>query len=987
MANQEQKRVTDHNHSGIAPSFVAGVGASAGGLEALDSLFSNMPADSSIAFVVIQHLSPDYKSLMVELLSKRTDMEVIRAENNMEVFANCVYLIPPKKIMTISDGRLQLKDKDPHGILNLPINDFLVSLAEDKANRAIAIILSGTGSDGTLGVQAIKEAGGVVLVQDPDSAKFNGMPRSAIAHGFVDYTLPPDEIPSVLMQHAANWSPTHKENVDWAISDEGKLASIFQLVKKQTGVDFSQYKTTTSLRRLQRRLQMNRLTSLSEYLDYLVCTPGEVKLFYNEMLIKVTNFFRDREPFTLLADLIPELVETKEAGDVIRVWSCGCSTGEEAYSLAMLFRETLDTMQSGVDVKIFATDLDRNSIEFASAGEYPAHIAADVPQPYLEKYFEWDGEHYRIVRSIRESVVFAPHNLAKDPPFTRIDLVCCRNLLIYLQPDIQRQILSYFGFSLRANGYLFLGSSESIGDFSDQFKTINSHWKIYQIRDYDAGSFAKRLNFYPEGPQALQLPKMQKVQRKESKSTVLTAVIKALVEGGARSCAVVNETYEIVYLFGEIEQFFSFSSGETSLNILDLVEKDLSMAISMAFGRAQKETKTIFCHGLDLRRNGQNCTVDVAVRRVLPGFASQNYFLVLIDSRDNKKIPQKQEDSFVLSEQATIRVNELEDDLRYTQENLQATIEELETANEELQATNEELLSSNEELQSTNEELQSVNEELYTVNSEYQNKIDELTEVNNDIDNLLRCTDIGSIFLDRQAIIRRFTPAATQYINLIDMDVGRSFFDLSHKLEYEDLFGDVRFAMTHHEAVSKEVKDRDGGRILLKIFPYITESREKNGIVINFVDLSMLGDLESRLANMHREKDLIFEIMPDPLFYYDAGLKLLWATENSFSLLQQPPSELIGTAAKNIQKQILGSPASTLPALRAQRTGERIHMEFTGEDGKKWMVSALPISHVPGNQRRRTTVVEQWRLYDENVATRAGDICIRPDEQVKEVRR
>lgn len=496
------------------PFYIAGIGASAGGLEALQQLFQNMPTNTGIGFVVIQHLSPDYKSLMVELLSKYTEMPVIRAEHNMEVRPDCVYLIPPKKNMTIVEGRLQLKEKTPVVPVNLPIDIFFISLARDLGDRTIGIILSGTGSDGTRGVRAIKEAGGMIMVQEEESAKFNGMPRSAVATGVADFILPPEEIPGDLMnyvQHRRKRVPAISPVR--SLSEDETLVRLFQLVKNQTNVDFSHYKPSTASRRIQRRMHVNRIETLAEYLQFVMRAPREVSQLYNEMLIGVTNFFRDPETFEKLEkEIIPELLKDRDLRNPIRVWCSGCATGEEAYSLAILFKEAVDGGGRPVNVKIFATDIDRDSLEFASAGVFPESIAADLSRERLQRFFKRAAGKYHVVRQLREMVVFAPHNLISDPPFTRIDLISCRNLLIYLEPVLQKKIFSYFCFALNREGYLVLGSSESIGDFNDQFYTVSSKDKIYQLRKEGKHGLAKHLALNSSEPgRTLTMPKSQRL--------------------------------------------------------------------------------------------------------------------------------------------------------------------------------------------------------------------------------------------------------------------------------------------------------------------------------------------------------------------------------------------------------------------------------------------------------------------------------------------
>jgi two-component system CheB/CheR fusion protein len=935
------------------PFYIVGIGASAGGLEALEQLFRNMPTNSGVGFVVIQHLSPDYKSLMVELLSKHTSMRVLRAESDMAVLPDRIYLIPPKKSMTIFDGCLQLKEKDPTIQVNLPIDIFFASLARDQGDRAIGIILSGTGSDGTRGVRAIKEAGGMIMVQEEHSAKFNGMPRSAVATGVADFILPPEEMPGDLMDYVQHRRKREATLLPFSnLSDDDTLGKIFQLVKNQTNVDFSNYKPSTAGRRIQRRLHVNRIETLADYLQHIMRTPREVSQLYNEMLIGVTNFFRDPETFNKLEkDIIPELLRDRDRKNPIRVWCSGCSTGEEAYSLAILFKEAIDACGRPLDVKIFATDIDRDSLEFASAGVFPESIAADLSQERLQRCFRSASGKFHISRQIREMVVFAPHNLINDPPFTRIDLISCRNLLIYLQPVLQKKIFSYFCFSLNPAGYLMLGSSESIGDCNDQFRTISSKWKLYQLRSAGKKGLPTQLSLAGVQPgTSLAMPKSQHLRRKKDKGEVLEVICRALIESQGKSCIVVNDQFQLTYVFGEVNDFVSFTTGAASLDILSLVPKPLSLVLSTTLHRARKENKTIFYKGVVLNKGADTRTLNVSVQKMLVDDNHRSYYFIFLESIERVLNDQEVSAVLDLQEQAGRRVNDLENDLQFSHENLQATIEELETSNEELQATNEELLSSNEELQSTNEELQSVNEELFTVNNEYQNKIQELTSVNNDIDNLLRCTDIGSTFLDKDCIIRRYTPAAAQYVNIIEKDVGRSFFDLTHQLHYKTFADDVRFVMASNEMVATEVKHKDGTPVLIKIFPYLDEQQNINGVVINFVDLSAIAKIELELLQMHKEKDIVLDYLPEAVLYYNPQLEVIWANQKAFLTLEMTAKELIGRHAGQIWQKDAESTAIS-PARQALEKGIPCAHTFDKGQGEKWYVQSIPIHGANGSIR------------------------------------
>lgn len=925
------------------PFYIVGVGASAGGLEALEQLFINMPSNTGFGFVIIQHLSPDYKSLMVELLSKHTDMQVIKAEDGIAVTPNTVFILPPKKIITIYDGRLELKEKDPKAPINLPIDIFFSSLAKDKGDQAIGIILSGTGSDGTRGVRVIKECGGLIMVQEESSAKFDGMPRSAMATGVVDFVIKPDEMPAELQRYVNQHISRTMHAVQNTMETENdKLNAIFQLVKNQNNIDFSQYKSSTVARRIQRRMDVNRLDSLHDYLQFLVRTPREVTQLCKEMLIGVTNFFRDPQAFKIVKEVIlPKLISDRQANDPIRVWCGGCSTGEEAYSLAILFAEVIRDYSKIVEVKIFATDVDREALEFASVGSYPDSVAADIPTDYLKRYFNHINGKYTIHRQIREMIVFAPQNITKDPPFTRMDFIICRNLLIYIQQQLQKKIFSLFRFALKPEGYLFLGGSETIGDYADHFKAVDTKWKIYQLRNDSKRALDDTIRMSID-KQVQILPRAHKRKKANDKEELLESLVRSMLDSQSQSCIVVNEKFQLTYTFGDLQNFISFSSGEATLEILSLVPKDLSLALSTALHRAKKEGKTIIYNGVLLKDGGRNAIVNISVNRLKLANQQQNYFLIFIELVEKETDSDDKESAIDVQAQISQHVTDLENDLNFTRENLQATVEELETSNEELQAANEELLSSNEELQSTNEELQSVNEELFTVNTEYQQKLSEMTELNNDIENLMRCTDIGSVFLDDQLLIRRYTPAVNQYVNIIEKDLGRQFFDLSHKLRYDLLSEDASSVLETQEPMEKEVSHIDGRSVLLKIFPYLDELQNTKGIVINYVDLTVIKDIALELMQMKSEKDIILDSFTDTILYYNSELEVVWANAKAFEVFAKDPETLIG--AKHSQVWFNSDKCKGEgPAFDAFESGKPCSHEIEDHAGRKWILEDIPV--------------------------------------------
>ncbi|KAF0195690.1 MAG: two-component system chemotaxis family CheB/CheR fusion protein [Bacteroidetes bacterium] len=834
-----------------------GIGASAGGLEALEVFFRNMPINSGMAFIVVQHLSPDYKSLMGELLSRYTTMEIFRAEDGIMVEPDSVYLIPPKKNMTMFHGKLFLTEQDTNRGLNLPIDIFLRSLAQDKGTDSIGIILSGTGSDGTLGIRAIKEAGGMVMVQDDQSAKFDGMPRSSIATGLVDYILPPDKMPEELIKFVKHPYINKTGKIENIISkDEDILTKILKIVREKVGVDFSFYKPATILRRLEKRISINQISKIENYISYLNQSPTEARILYKELLIGVTQFFRDQEAFNVTREkVIPDIFKNKQPGGNIRIWSVGCSTGEEAYSLAILFREYMDENKIDLDVKVFATDLDSESIEYASAGVYPESIISDVLPDRLRSYFLKRENSYIVSERIRRMVIFASHNILKDPPFTKIDLIVCRNMLIYLNSAMQRRIMAMFYYSLVQTGHLFLGSSETVGEIADGYSTISSKWKVYKVKHgyrlpaqytFHNTITSLRDNRYKNRPDGIPVP-ANDVFRIEN-------IYEDLVAGFLPPGVLLDSRLDLIHVFKDASRFLRIPQGKANLNILKMVLPEISVVLGSLLHKVAKEKKELIFREVQIILNNQLTYIDIGCRIIEEGRGKTTYFLVTFIEKQTTESESVRVDDFDLKSHYSERFSELERELQYTRENLQATIEELETSNEELQSTNEELIASNEELQSTNEELQSVNEELYTVNSEYQNKIEELTQLTNDMNNLLKNTNIGTLFLDKFLRIRRYTPAITKTINVMDMDIGRPVFHISHNLIYDSFQADIEKILETLVSKELEVLDKASNCYLMRMLPYRTIENAVDGVVLTLIEITERKRLEERIRS---ERELL----------------------------------------------------------------------------------------------------------------------------------
>jgi len=876
------------NSDPTRPTHYVGIGASAGGLEAIEAFFTNMPANSGLAFIVVQHLSPDYKSMMVELLSKKTEMGVYRAENGMIVKANCLYLIPPKKNLSIFHGELVLKDQTggrDRGI-NLPIDIFLRSLAEDQAEKAIAIILSGTGSDGTRGVRAVKEYGGMVMVQNEGSAKFDGMPRAAASTGVADFILTPHEMPAQLKAYVKHPYVSREKRSDTLLSDEDGLTRIFSELREKTKVDFTYYKPSTITRRIERRMTVNQMNELKEYVAFLESHPGEVITLYRELLIGVTSFFRDPDAMGELREKhLPALLKQHERGE-IRFWVSGCSTGEEAYTIAILAKEVIDELKIHPNLKIFATDIDRDAIMAAGQGIYPESITADLTPRLLGKYFIPREENYQIARQIREMVVFAQHNLVKDPPFTKTHLVSCRNLLIYLQPVLQHKALEMFNFSLNADGILFLGSSETVGEMTDYFEVLHQKFKIYRCRgkartpQTEMSGEPPNSRFKMDAYTPFRHPDKYRAPRE---NPMIMRYLELLGGGYIPLSLIVNEQMEIAHIIGNTEGFLKVPSGQALYDINKMASRDLAIPLATGLHRVFRTGKEMTYSNIPIKHLGESKSIRLRILP-LPGKKGQEPFATVFFEEIEKRPSEapEAEETYDVGAEAQQRIRDLEQEVQFARENLQATIEELETSNEELQATNEELLASNEELQSTNEELQSTNEELYTVNSEYQNKINELTELNNDFDNLLTSSRIGNLFLDENLDIRKYSPEIANIFNIMEKDIGRPLSHLSHKLVGFDPLKAARKVLKHEETLERELQTKNGKWYLARILPYYIAPKVYSGVLMTFVDITELQLARDNLTDSRQTYKDMIEYMPAGFFVYGLNEKgqLILETSN-----------------------------------------------------------------------------------------------------------
>ena len=821
-----------------ASPLIIGIGASAGGLEALQQFFQNMPANSGLSFVVVQHLSPDYKSLMADILGKHTQMRVLQAENEMQIRPNTVYLIPPKNNMTLRDGRLFLTEF-VHGMLNHPIDIFFTSLAEEQKERAIAVILSGTGSDGTSGIKIVKEHGGLVIVQNPDSAKFDGMPRSAINTGLADFVLSPDGIVDEILNFSSY--PTiirPQENAD-LFSDEETFSRIYAVLKKNSGIDFTNYKRSTVLRRIERRMVVTHSAGLADYVKFLAANAEEASILVKEILIGVTNFFRDPAFFEKLKqNVIYNIVEHAGEKDPIRVWSAGCSTGEEAYSLAILFRETLDELGVQRDIKIFATDVDSRAIEQAGKGVYTESILDDVSPERLARFFSKKNELYTISKEIRRMIIFAPHNMLSDPPFGKLDLICCRNVMIYFQPVLQRSLFSIFHSALKNGGYLFLGKSETAGEFSTVFRPVCSAEKIYIHKGEGKVDEFTPPTFNIPNIRTV-APKTVSMRDRENGEYALESSYIHFLETFLPASVVLNESNQVIHFFGDYMDYLSIAPGRATFNFFSMINRDLSLVASTALNRCRSEHIAVTYTGITVDCPAGRKVIDLTVSPV-SGREKEDTGLIAVLFLENRTASDEGiigvTEKYDVDTTAARRIADLEQELHESQNDLKSTIGELETVNEELQAANEELLTANEELQSSNEELQSVNEELYTVNTEYQQKLDELTMLTNDLSNFLSSTMIGILFVDSNLNIRKFTEYVGREFQLMEHDIGRSLQIFAHSFPDEDIISDANDVLKNLVPIDREVTAMSGRFYTLRIAPYRTTENNIRGLVITIID-------------------------------------------------------------------------------------------------------------------------------------------------------
>lgn len=863
---------------------IVALGASAGGLDALEQFFEHMPSDSGMGFVVVTHQHPDQLSMMAELLGRKTEMSVRQVSESTRVQPNHVYTVEPGYDLAILGGVLQPMRGTQPRLTHMPIDYFFSSLAHDQKECAVAVVLSGTGSDGSVGLREIKGQLGMVMVQAEQSAQYGGMPHSAIATELVDYVLPAPDMPETLIRYVEGLLPGRPHPGARVAPEFEALQQIFVLVRDRTGHQFSQYKQSTIGRRIERRMNVHRLDGVRRYVRYLQNNPGEVDALFKELLIGVTSFFRDPEAWEALSEALPALLQGKPDDYEVRAWVPGCSTGEEAYSLAIMFREIMDDQKRPLSVQVFATDLDQSSIDVARLGLYPPGIANNVSPERLARFFTREDDSYRIRKDVREMLVFAAQNLITDPPFTKLDLLCCRNLLIYLDTPLQRRLVPMFHYALRQQGLLFLGTSESIGTFVDLFSAVDMKAKIFRRSDVPPGTYVAELPAgRPDSNRRGRTP-TSGTGRVRAGDRLEQVVDRMLLEDMVPATVLVHECGDVVHVHGHTGLFLEPAQGsQSTANLFNMVRPGMQLSLASAIRQAAATDDEIVHSAVRVKANGGTVAVDLRVLRLQKPESLRGLFRV---SFVPVPVASSHEGGGIgVATAPPERVSELERELQYAKESHEGTSKSLETANEELKSTNEELQSANEELQSANEELetskeemQSLNEELQTVNAELQAKVDELSLANNDMKNLLNATDIATVFLDSELRIKRYTEQAKRVIRLIPTDVGRPIGDLVSTLCYDHLVDDAHEVRKSLVSKETEVGGKAGESYLMRILPYRTTDNVIEGLVLTFVDVS-------KVRNLQQEQARLLDVLrhsPAVVFEQDQDLRYVWSFGAAF---------------------------------------------------------------------------------------------------------
>lgn len=892
---------------------VIGLGASAGGLKALKSFFKEVPIDSGMAFIVVVHMTPNQPSMMPDLIDKVARIPVSSAKDGQAIEPNNAYVIPPNKEISLFKGKIQLLEIASTGS-PLPIDFFLQSLALDQESNATAILLSGTGSDGSQGIKEIKAHDGLVLVQSKDSADYDGMPISALNTGLVDQILPPQDMPSQLESYFRHHKKLLKSGTTTKDTKEGSLDwldKIFVILRTQVGHDFSAYKANTIIRRVSRRMGLNQVENQATYIRLLRENPIEVDALFRELLIGVTSFFRDAESFDVLKDdVLPNMLSQLAEDATFRVWVPGCSTGEEVYSLAIVLLECQAKLSKRITLQLFGTDIDSHAIDKAREGLFLDNIATDVSAERLKRYFDKEGEFFRIRKEVRDCVIFSTQDVIKDPPFSRLDLLCCRNLLIYLNTSAQKRLLPLFHYTLKPDGILVLGSSETIGGFSSLFKTLDKKWKIY--KKMEAHQALHQGVDFPSGTPVVEKADAPDASANKAPKFNLSKVARNLIlEQFSPTAILIDAKGTILYIQGRTGKYLESTSGPPTQNILDLAREGLRIELSSAIRAAKVSKKNVRRKRVAVKTNGDIQMIDLLVAPQLhPNEIAGRLLVVFHDVPDELSIDDPNQPKSVTSGNDVSRIADLERELQITREGHQTTIEELESSNEELKSTNEEMQSSNEELQSTNEELesskeelQSLNEELQTVNAELQSKVEELSAAHDDMRNLLNSTEVATIFVDNNLRLKRYTPKATNLINLIQTDIGRPLKHVVSNLDYPNTLADLEEVLTNLTPQETEVQTTDGQWYSMRILPYRTIDNRIDGAVLTFAYIDDQKQAQQVLKTAHTQMQQawqmvrsVFDMNSDPLVVTDGAGVANIANSAFTDLLQVQAAKIEGAS-------------------------------------------------------------------------------------------
>jgi two-component system CheB/CheR fusion protein len=953
-AGVESPQPVGADKAGSSPPIpVVGLGGSAGSLEAFKTFFASLPVDSGAAFVVIQHLAPTHESLLVEILAQHTRMQVVQAHDGLPVAADCVYVIPPKHYLLIRAGVLFLAEPTAHDGIRMPIDFFFRSLAADRQEQGVCIVFSGAGSDGALGVREIRGAGGLTFAQDPATAQFADMPKSAIATGYVDLILPPDRMPEALLNYIRHHYLRGGEpaTVLAAEVEGGGLQEILHLVRAQKGCDFRYYKKAAIVRRIERRMSLHQISELSGYYKLLHQDADEVSRLFADLLINVTSFFRDQETFAELREkAIAPLILAKQSDEPVRLWTAGCATGEEAYTLAILLVEEITAARKNCPVQIFATDIDEKALEFARKGVYPESIQQDVGPERMARFFLRNAKGYQISESLRKAVVFSRHNLISDPPFSKIDIVCCRNLLIYLDAETQAKLMPLFNFALNPGGYLFLGKSEGIGSQNDLFEIVSKKARIYR-RLIPARPVVLDTPIRPCSIRVL--PTACATVFKPPAAALANMIREALLHHFAAAMVLVDRQGHILQFHGQTGKYLNLPLTEPNLNLLDLAKKGLFLPLRSALHQAIGKNGPALLDRVRIAEAEGDRFVRVTIAPAARQGEAEPLFAVIFEDIPQPATPAAEPPQTVAEYTA---VQQLEDELRGTQHELQATIAELQASNEDLHLAHEEVVSSNEELQSTieelktsKEELQSVNEELIIVNSQLQEKVGKLDTANSDMANLLKSTEIATVFLDRDLRIKLFTPAVTQVLKLIPPDLGRPLSDLSLDFLGYNLQADARAVAAGGTAVEREAGHADGSQYLIRISPYSTPKGENDGLVVTFNDITRMRRAEKqtrRLATVVRDTtDAILLFDPHGnLVDWNRGARAMygWSEEEALrmNIRDLTPADKLAENIDLIQRLSSGKTVFSFETRRKAKDGRLLEVWLTAmaiwdESGKK----------------------------------------------------